>query len=88
MEVLLMADLLQNRLHEKVMIFSVCYITKSRLNVQFVKKVPLGKFKKIPCEFCEISKNTFFYRKPQVAASKKIVLKKIRDSLTNFTFSF
>ena len=42
----------------------------------------------ISCEFCEISKSTFFYRTPQVAASKIIVFKKIRDSLTNFTFSF
>ena len=39
------------------------------------------------CKFCEISKNTFFYR-TQVAASKITVFKKIRDSLTNFTFSF
>ena len=38
--------------------------------------------------FCEISKNTFFYRTPSVAASKIIVFKKIGDSLTNFTFSF
>ena len=28
-------------LYEKVMIWSVCYITKSRLNVQLVKKIPL-----------------------------------------------
>ena len=40
------------------------------------------------CEFCQISKNSFLYRTPQVAASKIIVFKKIRDSLTNFTFSF
>ena len=40
------------------------------------------------CEFCEISKNTFFYRTFQMAASKIIVIKKIRDSLTNFAFSF
>ena len=36
-----MADLLPNRPHEKVMIFSICYITKSRLDVQFIKKIPL-----------------------------------------------
>ena len=41
MEKLLMADLLPNGLHEKVMICSICYITKSRLDVQFVKKIPL-----------------------------------------------
>ena len=33
-----MADLLSNRLHEKVM---MCYITKSRLDAQFVKKIAL-----------------------------------------------
>ena len=40
MEKLLMADLLPNGLLEKVR--SICYITKSRLDVQFVKKNPLG----------------------------------------------
>ena len=40
------------------------------------------------CEFCEISMNSFFYRTPQLAGSKIIVLKKIKDSLTSFTFSF
>ena len=36
-----MADLLSNGLHEKVMIFILLrYITKSRLDVQFVKKFP------------------------------------------------
>ena len=44
MEKLFMADLLSNGLHEKVMIYSICYITKSRLDVQFVKKIPLEKF--------------------------------------------
>ena len=41
MEKLFMADLLPNGLHEKVMICSICCITKSRLDVQFVKKIPL-----------------------------------------------
>ena len=41
MEKLFMADLLPNGLHEKVMICSICYVTKSRLDVQFVKKIPL-----------------------------------------------
>ena len=36
-----MADLLPNGLHEKVMICSICYIIKSRLEVQFVKKISL-----------------------------------------------
>ena len=36
-----MTDLLPNGLHEKVMICSICYITKSRLDLRFVKKVPL-----------------------------------------------
>ena len=38
---LFMADLLPNGLYEKVMICSICYITKSRLDIQFVKKIPL-----------------------------------------------
>ena len=38
---LFMADLLPNGLHEKVMICSICYITKSRSDVQFLKKIPL-----------------------------------------------
>ena len=33
-----MADHLPNALHEKVMKSSICYITKSRLDAQFVKK--------------------------------------------------
>ena len=41
MEKLFMADLLPNRLHEKLMICSICYITKSKLDVHFVKKIPL-----------------------------------------------
>ena len=36
-----MAELPPNELHEKVMICSICYITKSRLDVQFVKRIPL-----------------------------------------------
>ena len=36
-----MADLLLDGLHEKVMICSICQITKSRLDVQFDKKIPL-----------------------------------------------
>ena len=41
MEKLFMTDLLPNGFHEKVMIYSICCITKSRLDVQFVKKIPL-----------------------------------------------
>ena len=41
MEKLFMADLLPNGLYKKVMICSICYITKSRLDVQFVKKISL-----------------------------------------------
>ena len=41
MEKVFMADLLPNGLHERVMICSICYITKSRLDVQFVKKISL-----------------------------------------------
>ena len=35
-----MAELLPNGLHEKVMIYSICYITKIRLDANFVKKIP------------------------------------------------
>ena len=38
MENLFMADLEPNGIHEKV-ICSICYITKSRSEVQFVKKI-------------------------------------------------
>ena len=41
---LLMADLPPNGLLEKVMICSICYITKSRLDVLLVKKISLEKF--------------------------------------------
>ena len=42
MEKLFMADLRSNGLHEKVIyVMLLCYITKSRLDVQFVKKIPL-----------------------------------------------
>ena len=41
MEKLFMADLLPNGLHENVMVCSICYITKSRLDLQFVKKILL-----------------------------------------------
>ena len=40
-----------------------------------------------PVNFAKFPRTPFFYRTPQVDASKIIVLKKIRDSLTNFTFS-
>ena len=43
MEKLFKVDLLPNELHEKVMVCLICYITKSRLDVQFVKKIPLEK---------------------------------------------
>ena len=45
MKMVFMADLLPNGLHEKVMTCSICYVTKSRLDVQFVKKIPLVKLK-------------------------------------------
>ena len=41
MKKVFMADLLPNGLHEKVVICSMCYIFKSRLDLQFVKKIPL-----------------------------------------------
>ena len=54
------------------------------LACKFVKKEPLAQV--FSCQFCEISQNNFFYRTPHVAASKIIVFKKIRASLTNLTF--
>ena len=36
-----MTDLLQNGLHEKVTICSICHVTKSRLYVKFVNKISL-----------------------------------------------
>ena len=44
MKMMFMLELLSNGLHEKVMICSICYIIKSRLDVQFVKKIPQEKF--------------------------------------------
>ena len=41
MEKLFMTDLLPNGLHEKIMICFTCYITKSGLDIQFVKKISL-----------------------------------------------
>ena len=41
MEELFMVDLLPNGRHENEMICSTCYITKSTLDVQFVKKISL-----------------------------------------------
>ena len=56
------------------------------LACNFIKKESLAQV--FFCEFCKISKNTLFYRTPQVAASKITMFKKITESLTNFTFSF
>ena len=52
----------------------------------FIKKESLAQL--FFCEFYEISKNTIFYSTLQVAASKTIMFKKIRDSLTNLNVSF
>ena len=41
MEKQFMANFLPNGLHEKVMICSICCMTKNRLDVLFVKKIPL-----------------------------------------------
>ena len=61
MEKLFMADLLPNGLHEKVMICSICYITKSRLDVQFVKKIPFGNGKQMKEEGYD-QNNGFFIK--------------------------
>ena len=42
----------------------------------FTKKEPLAQV--FSCEFCKISKNTFFYRIPPVAASEAYMLLKDR----------
>ena len=39
----------------------------------FIKKETLAEV--FSCEFCEISKSTFFYKTPPVAAAKRIVTK-------------
>ena len=44
MEMLFMSDLLANGLHEKVNDMFYMLFTKSRLDVLFVKKIPLEKF--------------------------------------------
>ena len=44
MEKLFMVDLIPNGRYEKAMICCICYITKSRLDVQFVKIIPFGMF--------------------------------------------
>ena len=68
-------------------LYQILFLNKvAGLACNFIKKESLAQV--LSCEFCEFSKNTFFYRTPQVAASKITVFKKIRDSLTNFTFSF
>ena len=43
MEKLFMVDLIPNGLYEKEMICCICYITKNRLDVQFVKKIPFNR---------------------------------------------
>ena len=40
---------------------------------KFIKKETLAQV--FPCEFCEISKNTFFYRTPPVADSVLSIIK-------------
>ena len=46
----------------------------------FIKKETLAQI--FSCEFCEISKNTFFYRTPPVAASV-LITKLPMQSFTN-----
>ena len=45
----------------------------------FIKKETLAQV--FSCEFCEISKNTFSYRTPLVAASGLIILNKFIDKV-------
>ena len=46
---------------------SWCSVKKVFLACNSIKKETLAQV--LSCEFCEISKNTFFYRTPPVAAS-------------------
>ena len=47
----------------------------------FIKKEILARV--FSCEFCEISKNTFFYRTPPVAASVDTNLRKFQYKILN-----
>ena len=47
-------------------------VKKGALGKLAIKKETLAQV--LSCEFCETSKNTFFYRKPLVAASETIQL--------------
>ena len=87
-EVFCKKDVLRNfaKFTGKYLYQSLFFNKVAALASNFVKKESLAQV--ISCEFCEICKNTFFYRTPQVAASKIIVFKKIRYSLTIFAFSF
>ena len=53
-------------LHKKKAVVRRCYVKKVFLKIS---KETLGEV--FSCEFCEIFKNTFFYRTPLVAASEK-----------------
>ena len=48
---------------------SLFFLKKKALACNFIKKETLAQM--LCCEYCEISKNTFFYRTPLLAASKE-----------------
>ena len=50
-------------------------------NILWLKKITLVQV--FSCEFCEISKNTFSYRKPPVAASVVVIIRFDVDALRN-----
>ena len=76
MEMLFMADLLPNRLHEKVMIYSICCITKSRLDVQFPKKISLEKFNRLKQRgMIKINNIVFTLNVPSICYLSRIVIK-------------
>ena len=53
----------------------------------FIKKETLAQV--LPCEFCEISKNTLSYRTPPVAASAPVINRNLeRSSPSSFSLSF
>ena len=76
MEMLFMADLLPNGLHEKVMIYSICHITKSRLDVLFPKKIPLEKFNRLKQRvMIKINNIVFTLNVPSICYLSRIVIK-------------
>ena len=54
------------------------FFNKVALKKNFIKKEALAQV--FSCEFCEISKNSFPYRKPPVAASEHLLIEHFREN--------